>query len=736
MNIKDLAERRTIVVGAAAAILSCLVIPATAQNVTREMHAEYSSALSKAFELQCPESLPLGFAIQFTGTYTNEGEVAIDNVSFTVTVTNLLSLSDFTTTQGTWTPGAQNASLAMGTVNPGVVVTFTFLISTVDLGTATLTSQYSGESQESCDIEVTPPSGTVYAAKYNDLNGNGTMDEGEPYMEGWDFFLDENDNGELDEGERVASTDTSGMATFENVPLGTYNLIEVVRDGWVITEPHGFSGYSVELTQSGQGLLGSFGNFRIPLYAPVAMLSDPALFRVIDRFGDPMPDGTFDLKVASVSDEYDYTYLNVVVDLNGDGMIADYPVSKDSDQSEWVLRNVPLPGTNGLLSTPRFSAWFPLPDMTIGAETEIPFVAGLTSDLIEVPDNTPIELIMADLVSTVPLEENQWGDNDPNGQEVPDQPEPEPATVPFPEITFVDFIPGPNDPNGMPDIAQKHNECGPTSTANSLIWLANKHNFSDRLPQKDGEVDQDQLILDLMQAMAGNQTRPFGGLQGDELHDGKKTYIQARNLPLVVEGGNTDDNAKGAKAFEFIRNEVPKGQDVELLIGWPRGGSHWVTVTGYATSSEKKAVLFVHDPDDKKTAEVVWQLEVNASDQITGKVKSPNGNLLWAVAESPVANIGTEKEETLPQSFELFENYPNPFEESTTIGFALPEHAHVVMKIFDMLGREVETVADDEFTAGNHTLAFNASRLTSGTYVLEMRSGDFTQSRLMVVVGH
>ncbi len=60
-----------------------------------------------------------------------------------------------------------------------------------------------------------------------------------------------------------------------------------------------------------------------------------------------------------------------------------------------------------------------------------------------------------------------------------------------------------------------------------------------------------------------------------------------------------------------------------------------------------------------------------------------------------VANIGTEKEETLPQSFELFENYPNPFEESTTIGFALPEHAHVVMKIFDMLGREVETVADD-----------------------------------------
>ncbi len=60
-----------------------------------------------------------------------------------------------------------------------------------------------------------------------------------------------------------------------------------------------------------------------------------------------------------------------------------------------------------------------------------------------------------------------------------------------------------------------------------------------------------------------------------------------------------------------------------------------MTVTGYATSSEKKAVLFVHDPDDKKTAEVVWQLEVNASDQITGKVKSPNGNLLWAVAESP-----------------------------------------------------------------------------------------------------
>ena len=58
----------------------------------------------------------------------------------------------------------------------------------------------------------------------------------------------------------------------------------------------------------------------------------------------------------------------------------------------------------------------------------------------------------------------------------------------------------------MPDITQKTNECGPTSTANSLRWLAKKSGFEEKLPKNN-----DDLIKDLMKAMTGSHNRPFPG---------------------------------------------------------------------------------------------------------------------------------------------------------------------------------------------------------------------------------
>ncbi|NUN08948.1 MAG: T9SS type A sorting domain-containing protein [Ignavibacteriaceae bacterium] len=75
-----------------------------------------------------------------------------------------------------------------------------------------------------------------------------------------------------------------------------------------------------------------------------------------------------------------------------------------------------------------------------------------------------------------------------------------------------------------------------------------------------------------------------------------------------------------------------------------------------------------------------------------------------------------------PVQFSLDQNYPNPFNPATTISFSLAVDSKVSMKVYDVLGKEVMTLAGSEFSAGTHNLSFNASGLTSGVYVYKIEA--------------
>ena len=90
--------------------------------------------------------------------------------------------------------------------------------------------------------------------------------------------------------------------------------------------------------------------------------------------------------------------------------------------------------------------------------------------------------------------------------------------------------------------------------------------------------------------------------------------------------------------------------------------------------------------------------------------------------------------ENLIRDYKLFYNYPNPFNPSTKINFQLPEAGLVTLKVYDMLGQEVATLVNEVKDAGRHSATFNASHLSSGTYIYEIKVNDFRKTQKMMLV--
>ena len=89
----------------------------------------------------------------------------------------------------------------------------------------------------------------------------------------------------------------------------------------------------------------------------------------------------------------------------------------------------------------------------------------------------------------------------------------------------------------------------------------------------------------------------------------------------------------------------------------------------------------------------------------------------------------------IPKEFRLYQNYPNPFNPTTKISFDLPKDIRVTIIIYDILGREVTKIINNEFrTTGKYTTEFNASTFSSGIYFYQIRAGEFIQAKKMLLV--
>jgi predicted GH43/DUF377 family glycosyl hydrolase len=95
--------------------------------------------------------------------------------------------------------------------------------------------------------------------------------------------------------------------------------------------------------------------------------------------------------------------------------------------------------------------------------------------------------------------------------------------------------------------------------------------------------------------------------------------------------------------------------------------------------------------------------------------------------------VAGEESKQLPNELVLYDNYPNPFNPSTTIRYSLAQAGHVSLKIFNLAGQEIATLVDGKQNAGEHHVQWQAAGVPSGVYFYQLRAGEKVETRKMIL---
>lgn len=139
------------------------------------------------------------------------------------------------------------------------------------------------------------------------------------------------------------------------------------------------------------------------------------------------------------------------------------------------------------------------------------------------------------------------------------------------------------------------------------------------------------------------------------------------------------------------------------------------------------------------------------SEKLNFRIKDESGSRLNGVLKADeeliISDNSIEKliisKEIIPTQFLLEQNFPNPFNPSTSIKFSIPDKSYVIIKIYNSIGEEIKNLVSDEYEVGSYTISFNASEMVSGVYIYKMiaskngtknSSENFVQSKKMLLL--
>ena len=110
------------------------------------------------------------------------------------------------------------------------------------------------------------------------------------------------------------------------------------------------------------------------------------------------------------------------------------------------------------------------------------------------------------------------------------------------------------------------------------------------------------------------------------------------------------------------------------------------------------------------------------------------GGAIFQTSSGGLVSIKDNPTQSLARGFRLFQNYPNPFNPTTTIKFAVPTSSFVTLRVFDLLGREVATLVNEEMKVGNYERSLDGRRIATGVYMYQLKAGSFTDTKKLLLL--
>ena len=264
------------------------------------------------------------------------------------------------------------------------------------------------------------------------------------------------------------------------------------------------------------------------------------------------------------------------------------------------------------------------------------------------------------------------------------------------------------------------------------LFMISDHNQSDR--NNDG-WDSPKVWNDFLSSNTV-KNNPFGiTIDLLSFNDASTNVLSATSGDAVINGPvGVVTNIKISAGTTFTLDPAVNSS-VKGVI-WKTGAAQGNTsvLSGHVEFG-KGRVVFVGDssPADDGTGASGKSLYTGWTGEANGDHRRLHLNgSLWLAKVTGVTSV--ENGKALPASFSLNQNYPNPFNPTTVISYQVSASSPVVLKIYNMLGKEVQTLVNENKPAGNYTVEFNANNLPSGMYVYKLQAGSFSQSKKMVLL--
>jgi hypothetical protein len=192
-----------------------------------------------------------------------------------------------------------------------------------------------------------------------------------------------------------------------------------------------------------------------------------------------------------------------------------------------------------------------------------------------------------------------------------------------------------------------------------------------------------------------------------------------------------DNVAIESVGYDFLRSEFTVARGAGTFVQM-RGADDYLH---QAADSTTWPAGIKYDPDS--TGVHIYSLGVhehwnNAADKkYSRNLETGTGIELITVEQAKTTGFASQDRYPI-EAFELYQNYPNPFNPSTTIKFNLLQTGYTTIKIYDILGKEIETLLDGKMNAGNHEVHWNAQNLSSGVYFYKLQSGSMSLTKKLI----